>query len=737
VRTLVASLLVVAALAAALVGWFSAGWSGVRATEAELRAAPAREAEAAARALTAELVTRLELLRGSEARRPYYHYQSLYHDPKIAAEGLAVAPSPLASGPDDPLVRGHFQLRSKGVAWEVTMPTINDDIPELNTVNFASDDALRAELAAVAPAIVAAASGPAIALPTLVASNADDGRSTKPRPPRGPAIGRDTSGAGSAGAGTGSGSMAVAVGSSTDTATSAAAVARVDEVQTQQQNDVELIQLSPDQYVQNAYSNNAYQQALDNQRAIDPDELAQQRRKPNSNPRRNPPAQQRATPTPQAVNPQMTPPQSQRVDPPKPQPTPPPQPQAQAVEPPAPQPQAQAVSPPTPAPATSPTATATATPTPTATPAPAPRPRRRAPKPEPKPPAPITIAVAPLEWHETKVGDRDVLTALRRVDTPDGTLTQGLVVDTDAVAAWLADRHPGARLVAATEAARPNTALADVPWGGWRVEMPFDGLTGMAASIASVRSAFWGRFLPVAALASLCGLLVVVVVARAERLAKARSRFAAAAAHELRTPLAGLQLYGDMLADGLGDPRKAQQYAHRISEEASRLGRVVANVLGFSQLERGDLSVQARDGDAAVAARDVIERARPALDRAKVEIDVDLPESLPARFDPDALARILGNLLDNAEKYSRGGDERRVSLRGARTGDKVELTVTDSGPGVADGARLFVPFSRGVGTDGPAGLGLGLALSRSLARSMGGDLSHAAGSTFVVTLPAA
>src|SRR6185436_6152702 len=156
---------------------------------------------------------------------------------------------------------------------------------------------------------------------------------------------------------------------------------------------------------------------------------------------------------------------------------------------------------------------------------------------------------------------------------------------------------------------------------------------------------------------------------RAERLARERSQFAAAAAHELRTPLAGLQLYGEMLADGLGDPGKARDYARRMAEEASRLGRVVSNVLGFSQLERGNLTVHPSPRDAVEVARSALERARPALERAGVEVLLDAPgDPLPARFDEDAVLRILGNLLDNAEKYGRGAASRTVRIAASRRG---------------------------------------------------------------------
>jgi signal transduction histidine kinase len=251
------------------------------------------------------------------------------------------------------------------------------------------------------------------------------------------------------------------------------------------------------------------------------------------------------------------------------------------------------------------------------------------------------------------------------------------------------------------------------------------------------------RFIVVGAIAALAAGLVVLLVARAEKLARERSKFAAAAAHELRTPLAGLQLYGDMLADGLGDPAKQRDYARRMSEEASRLGRVVSNVLGFSQLERGNLSVDPSPGRLDDALRELAERAETALDRAGAALALDVEPELTARFDRDALARIVGNLLDNAEKYARGADDRTITLSARAAGEAIEIVVADHGPGIPSHvrAKLFRPFARGVSVDGPAGLGLGLALSQSLARAMGGELAyrggHDGGAAFVLRLPRA
>ncbi|HEY0193296.1 MAG TPA: HAMP domain-containing sensor histidine kinase [Kofleriaceae bacterium] len=357
--------------------------------------------------------------------------------------------------------------------------------------------------------------------------------------------------------------------------------------------------------------------------------------------------------------------------------------------------------------------------------------------PAPAPAAmPVAVTVSPLAWRTLPFAGQPAIVAVRRVDTPDGSLAQGFVIDRSALTGWLAARA-GDAVVALVPGDDGSTEI--VP--GWHLEVAANPRAALAAAAeaSSLARGFVARFVAAGVVAILAAVLVVLLVSRAERLARERSQFAAAAAHELRTPLAGLQLYGDMLADGLGDPAKLRDYARRMSEEASRLGRVVSNVLGFSQLERGNLSVEPARGDLSAALRELAERAEPALDRAGCGLALEVAPGLGAAFDRDALARIIGNLLDNAEKYSRQADDRTITLAARAAGAHVEIAVTDHGPGVAPGARLFRAFARGVSPDGPAGLGLGLALSQSLARAMGGELGHRAsprGATFVLTLAA-
>jgi signal transduction histidine kinase len=649
VRTLVAALLVAAALAALTGGWIATGWRSARREAAALERAPAERAARRAAELAGELGARLEELRARESERPYVHYQNLYRDPRGAAEGASVAPSPLAEGPADPLIASHFQIDERG---QVSLPTLNEELPELSNpqVLEASRVAL-AELAAAADQLGPLAAGVtwAGAAGPVVAAAAP-ARAPEPTSKPRAAKAKETDGK-------------LALAASPPIAT-------------------KLEKLDPDVYAQNRGANQVY---LDVQ-------------------------QKKAAPTQQATQPAAQ----------------------QAASPPI-----QQVAPPPGGPTVPPRAAEAAAPRPT------PRPTPRPPS-SPPPPEVVVVRVSPLTWYDVEIGGAPRLVALRAVDTPDGILGQGFTIGRDAAQAILVERA-GELPVALRPGPAAGEFAAALPIAGASLHVAVDPsaeLAAAAAAGAALRREVVTGLVPVVALAVACGVLVILLIARAERLARERSRFAAAAAHELRTPLAGLALYGDMLADDLGDPARKADYARRIADEAHRLGRVVGNVLGFTQLERGALAVSPSRGDLAATAREIVERAAPALDHAGVGLRVALPDALPARFDPDAVARIVQNLIDNAEKYGRGRPARSITIAAAARAGAVELSVADDGPGVAGPARrrLFRPFTRGVAGDGPAGLGLGLALSRALARSMGGDLRHAdrapTGSIFTLELPA-
>jgi signal transduction histidine kinase len=253
---------------------------------------------------------------------------------------------------------------------------------------------------------------------------------------------------------------------------------------------------------------------------------------------------------------------------------------------------------------------------------------------------------------------------------------------------------------------------------------------------------------------------IALVLREAIRLSDRRGMFVTAVTHELRTPLTTFRMYSQMLADGMvSDERVRAEYLDTLKQESGRLAGIVENVLAYARLgtSRGR-------GPRAAAQRmrpeELLARVRPLLSRRAAQGGMDLVvtaefEGLDGgtlAIDPAAAERILTNLVDNACRYAGPGEGRedadtRIHLdvrvaRGAAAGTLVEMLVADHGPGIApeDRVRIFGEFRRGRGgASVGGGLGLGLALSRGLAREAGGDLVLARrrghGAEFLLTLP--
>ncbi len=358
----------------------------------------------------------------------------------------------------------------------------------------------------------------------------------------------------------------------------------------------------------------------------------------------------------------------------------------------------------------------------------------------------VEIKIGPFVWYTLPVGDRSGLVALRGLETPAGVWTQGFVISQDTVAHYLESSHypalfqPESRMPEQSPSGEVSFAVAGTPW-----EIALDiseSLQETTARASSDRSRFLKLFLLGTTAAGLAGFLVVAMLYQSERLAQQRARFAASAAHELRTPLAGLRLYGEMLAEGLGDRTRVREYARRMAGEAERLGRVVTNVLSFTRLERESVTLNPQPGDLAAVVSEILDRLRPAIEESGARVGIDLGPDLPeVAFDRAALSHILQNLLDNAEKYTREVKGREIRVRLAATEKGVELSVGDNGPGISGNLRrrLFRPFARGQHPDAPEGLGLGLVLVKELARAQGGEVRYqdaaTGGAIFTVSFP--
>jgi len=256
------------------------------------------------------------------------------------------------------------------------------------------------------------------------------------------------------------------------------------------------------------------------------------------------------------------------------------------------------------------------------------------------------------------------------------------------------------------------------------------------------------------------GAIAIVLVAEKERRVSAlKSEFVANVSHELKTPLALVRMFAEMLQSGrVASDDKKKEYLDIIVRESERLSALIENVLDFARLERGRGSYEFAEGDVGDAVTRAANVYRYRAEREGVSLVVDVEPALPrARIDERAIQLAVVNLVDNALKYAPGGEVIRVRVCGHEGGVRVD--VTDQGPGVApeDRLRIFERFVRLSGAAGAAsrggddrpgarsrspvrGSGIGLALVKHIAESHGGrawvESELGKGSTFTFTVPA-
>ena len=226
------------------------------------------------------------------------------------------------------------------------------------------------------------------------------------------------------------------------------------------------------------------------------------------------------------------------------------------------------------------------------------------------------------------------------------------------------------------------------------------------------------------------------------RLSQLRADFVSLVSHELRSPMAAVIGAARTLQDRwrMLTAQQRESFLALIGDETARLAALVADVLDTSRIEAGTFSYSFDDVDLGRLVDDVVEAARLAQQDVRVVASVN--GRLPAiRGDRARLRQVLGNLVDNAVKYSPEGGEVRVSA--APANGVVRISVRDDGPGIPrdQQIRIFEKFGR-VDVPGASkpGTGLGLFIARSIAEAHGGSLDVSsgleAGSTFTLTLPA-
>jgi len=210
--------------------------------------------------------------------------------------------------------------------------------------------------------------------------------------------------------------------------------------------------------------------------------------------------------------------------------------------------------------------------------------------------------------------------------------------------------------------------------------------------------------------------------------------------HDLRTPLATIAGASSSLLQAPSlDETTRRQLLETLAEEATRLCRLLENILQMSRLDAGTVQPNKQWHVLEEIVGSALHRTRH--DLAQHSVDVRLAEDLPLIFvDGLLLEQVLVNLLENAARYTP--QDTRLSLTASTDGGWLRLSVADEGPGLpaGDEERIFDKFYRGVPTvDSGRGSGLGLAICRAIAKVHGGTITAAnrprGGAEFVVRLP--
>lgn len=221
-------------------------------------------------------------------------------------------------------------------------------------------------------------------------------------------------------------------------------------------------------------------------------------------------------------------------------------------------------------------------------------------------------------------------------------------------------------------------------------------------------------------------LMVMRDITRFRRLERVRSDFVANVSHELQTPLTSIKGFAETLIDGaLDDPATARRFVGIIHDEASRLTRLIDDLLDLSRLESGRTPMRRRRTDAVAIAAKVAESLEGRVQQAGLRMEVAFPPHFPEVLaDPDQILQVMVNLVGNSLKYTPVGG--RISIEGQSLADQVVVTVRDTGVGIpkADLPRIFERFYRvdKARTRTSGGTGLGLAISKHIVEAYGGKI---------------
>ncbi|MBA3657416.1 MAG: HAMP domain-containing histidine kinase, partial [Gemmatimonadaceae bacterium] len=229
---------------------------------------------------------------------------------------------------------------------------------------------------------------------------------------------------------------------------------------------------------------------------------------------------------------------------------------------------------------------------------------------------------------------------------------------------------------------------------------------------------------------------------------RVKSEFVATMSHELRTPLNAIGGYSQLLAMGIHGPvsQEQKETLARIDKSQRHLLALINDILNLARLDAGKVTYDIRRVDVAEIMRDIAPMVEPQLAAKRIHHSVDIPPGVCVRADREKLQQIVLNILSNAIKFTGEGGSIDVET-GTQSGNDeiVGISIRDTGRGIpaAKTDSIFEPFMQVDASHSRVeqGAGLGLAISRDLARGMDGDITVTStvgvGSTFTISLIAA
>ncbi len=332
----------------------------------------------------------------------------------------------------------------------------------------------------------------------------------------------------------------------------------------------------------------------------------------------------------------------------------------------------------------------------------------------------VAVIVGPplFEAHMLEAGHSspDVLAHSEEAFTAAGTLALGT---------GLAIAATGAIIVSVLISRRLRRSLTDLGEAAARIS---DGDYGLRVASADSRE--------LATLAdsfnTMAGKLATVE--------GSRRRLLTDLAHEIRTPLASMEICVESLEDGAIEP--GPEAWAILTGQIERIARLAEDLGQVSAAEEGRLNLRRRPTDANALAEAAVLAARDGFERKGIQLELHQGPELVVGVDPARIGQVLGNLLSNALRHTRSGGHVDVAVEA--DGDGVNLLVLDDGEGIAEEhlSRVFERFYRvdAARDRDHGGTGVGLAISRAIARAHGGELTAASpgpgkGTTFTLHLP--